>query len=353
MPLISVLMPAYNAELYIKEAVDSILNQTLSDFEFIIYNDGSIDHTDEIIQSYNDKRILYINNKINSGYLDLLNEGLSIAKGKYIARMDADDISLPNRLQVQFNYLEEHPDVGICGSWFEYMGVQSGIEKRPVTFEEIQYHLFYGCPLTHPTVMMRNEFLKKYDLKYDQKYYYAEDHDLFFRGSFHFKLVNLPLVLLKYRIHATQIGSAKWMQQFHVKKMIQAKIFAKILTPCSKHDMEWLENYFTEQSIPNEGWIYEVAFYKNKIIAENEKSLIYPHSMLLKVVNDLYDSKIKNTFYKYYFRKYYNRKVFKFSLLKSFMKEKYKPYKYLGFKLTLFFIIKCLVNYKKKNTISV
>ncbi len=353
MPRISVLMPAYNAEIYIRAAVDSILSQTLSDFELLIFNDCSTDKTDDIIKEYKDSRIVYKNYKEKKGLVYILNQGLSIAKGKYVARMDADDISYPDRFQVQFDYLEKNPDVGICGSWFEYMGGQSGIEKRPVTFEEIQCLLFYGCPLTHPTVMMRNDFLKKYDLKYDQKYYYAEDHEFFFRCSFHFKLVNLPLVLLKYRIHATQIGSAKWMEQLHVKKMIQAKIFAKILTPCSEHDMNWLENYLAEQSIPNEGWLNQVAFYKNRIITENEKNMLYPHPMLLKVVNEIYDTKIENNFYKYYFRKYYNQKLFNFSLLKSFLKEKYKPYKYLGLKLTLFFIIKCLVNYKINNTISV
>lgn len=352
-PSISVILPVYNTELYIKDAIDSILNQTKFDFELLIFNDGSTDRTDDFIKLYDDSRIIYKNYKVNKGIVNILNEGLSIAKGKYIARMDADDISFPDRLEVQFKYLEENPEVGICGSWFEYIGGQVGIEKRPTTFHEIQYHLFYGSPLTHPTVMMRTDYLRRYELWYDKKYNYAEDYELFFRGSLHFKLVNIPKVLIKYRIHDSQIGSAKWMQQSHAKKMIQAKMFSKVLTPCSKYDLEWFENYFTEQSIPTETWLNEVEFYKKRVILENEKYLIYPHSIILKAVNNLFDSKLKDNFFKYFFKKYYNQKTFNLSLLLSFFKEKYKPYKYLGLKLTLLFLIKCLLNYKKPRTITV
>ena len=350
---ISVILPAYNAELYIREAIDSILNQTEPDFEFLIFNDGSTDATDKIIKSYNDDRIVYKNEETNIGHLDLLNEGLSIAKGKYIARMDADDVALPNRFEEQFNYLEAHPDVGICGSWYEQIGDETGIYKKPVTFEEIQYHLFYGCPLTHPTVMMRNEFLKKYNLKYDKKYYYAEDHEFFFRSSFHFKLVNLPIVLLKYRIHATQIGSAKWMQQLQVKNAIQAKIFATMLRSCSSSDMAWLVDFFTEHSIPNQTWLYEVDSFKQRIIDENEEKAVYPLHILRRAANELFESKATANFYKHYFRKYYNQKVFDLTLLRYFFREEYKPYKFLGPKLTLLFLVKCLLGYKKSKVLSI
>jgi glycosyltransferase involved in cell wall biosynthesis len=347
-PAISVILPVYNAELYLKEAIDSILNQTLSDFEFIIFNDGSTDRTDEIIRSYNDERIVYKKKQENAGYLNLLNEGLDLAQGKYIARMDADDISLPNRFKEQFSFLEKNPDVGICGSWIESIGDKTGFVKRPVSFSEIQYNFFFGCPLTHPTVMMRNEALKKFDLRYNAKYYYAEDHEFFLRCSFHFKLVNLPMVLLKYRIHSTQIGSAKWMQQAHIKNTIQSKIFTLVLMPCSTYEEEWLENFFTLQSVPSEKWIEEIDLFKNKLINENEKKSIYPHAILKIATNELFQSKIRENFYKYYYRKYYNQRKFNPGRLGLFLKEKYKPYKYLGSRLTLFFVIKCLLFYRKK-----
>lgn len=345
-------MPAYNAELYVREAIASILNQTLSDFEFIIYNDGSTDSTDEIIQSFNDDRIVYINNRENKGYLVLLNEGLNIARGRYIARMDADDISSPDRFEQQFNFLESHPNVGICGSWYEFIGEKSGVERRPERFEEIQYHLFYGCPLTHPTIMLRNQFIQQFGLRYDEKYYYAEDHEFFFRASFHFEIVNLPLVLLKYRIHSTQVGSSKWMQQAQIKYAIQSKMFAAALNSCSTYDSDWLDLFFKRKSVPDENWLSQVIFYKKKIIDDNEKSLVYPTHILAKAANDLFEAKVKENYYQYFFDKYYNQKRFNLPLLFSFCKEKSKAYKILGMKLSTIFAIKCLLHYQKKQIIN-
>ena len=118
-PSISVVMPAYNAEKYLREDIDSILAQTYDDFEFIIINDGSIDRTKEIILSYSDPRIVYIENEQNSGICVTLNKGLDTAKGRYIVRMDSDDIALPQRLEIQVRYMDANPDVGVAGSMVE------------------------------------------------------------------------------------------------------------------------------------------------------------------------------------------------------------------------------------------
>jgi glycosyltransferase involved in cell wall biosynthesis len=118
---ISVVMTAYNSERYIGPAIESILNQTFHDFEFIIVDDGSSDETDKIVRSYNDKRIVYTKNEKNLGQTKSLNIGIKLSRGKYIARMDADDISHSRRLQTQFDYLEKHNDVSILGSWAEYI----------------------------------------------------------------------------------------------------------------------------------------------------------------------------------------------------------------------------------------
>lgn len=349
MPLISVIMPAYNVELYIKDAIESILNQTIDDFEFLIFNDGSTDRTHDIIISFTDSRIKYRKIDSNEGYLNLLNAGLLRAKGKYIARMDADDISLPNRFEEQVAYLENHPGVGICGTWIEFIGTRSGTIELPVTFEEIQYGLFFGCPLNHPTVMMKRELILKYNLTYNKKYYLAEDHFLFAEASLHFKIVNLPTVLLRYRIHATQIGSAKWREQFLVKSNIQSTLFTNMLAYCSDEDYEWLFNFLSEQSFPDEKWSNEVAIFRNRIIAGNEKKMIYPQEIVEAATTNLFESKKKNNFYNYFFHKYYNQKTFNFRLLISFFKEKYSPSKYLGKKLSFLFIIKCLVKYQKQS----
>lgn len=333
-PIISVVMPAYNAELYIKEAIESVLNQTFINFEFLIYNDGSTDKTHEIISAFNDNRIIYKKIEKNAGYLQLLNRGLDEAKGKYIARMDADDIAIPNRFQVQFEYLEIHPDVGICGSWIEFIGAMSGINKSSETFEDIQYLLFFGCPLTHPTVMMRNDLLKKYNLKYTKEYYYAEDYYFFAQSSLHFKITNVPQVLLKYRIHTLQVGSAKWREQFLAKSKIQAKLFLDLLETNNENDLEWMEIFFMEKSIPDTRWLNEINDYQGRILKGNELNHIYPQVILNRAVLNLFKSKIERNFYKYYFNKYYNQKKYSPSLLLAFFKEKYKPHRILGKKLT-------------------
>lgn len=116
MPKVSVVMPAFNAEKYIREAVDSILNQTFTDFEFIIINDGSTDHTKEIILEYDDPRIVLLENEKNSGIVVTLNKGIQFARGEYIARMDSDDISLCNRIERQVLFLDSHAHIGLIGS---------------------------------------------------------------------------------------------------------------------------------------------------------------------------------------------------------------------------------------------
>jgi len=351
-PTISVIMPAYNAEAYIGEAIKSILNQTFTGFEFLIYNDGSTDKTHEIITSFNDGRIVYKHHEKNTGYLTLLNKGLTEAKGRYIARMDADDIALPNRFEVQFKYLEENHTVGICGSWIEFIGAMTGINKSAETFEDIKYSLFFGCPLTHPTVMMRSDLLKKHQLRYKQEYYYAEDHYFFVEASLKFEITNLPIVLLKYRIHNAQVGGARWKEQFLAKSKIQAKLFSNALVKINSCDEIWLENFFKEKSIPNEKWLDEIKSYQNRIIADNKLTKLYPESILEKAVLSLFKSKREKNFYKYYFNKYYNQKAYSPKLLISFLREKYKPGKILGKKLTTYFVLKCLIGYKKKTVLA-
>ena len=131
-PQISVVMPAYNAEKYITEAIDSILFQTFKDFEFIIINDASTDSTKDIIESYKDPRIKLVNNEQNKGVAKSLNIGISVACGKYIARMDADDIALPERFQKQFDFMEQHPNIDVCGSWAKKTGNENEIINNPV-----------------------------------------------------------------------------------------------------------------------------------------------------------------------------------------------------------------------------
>lgn len=168
-PQISVILPAYNAEKYLHDAIDSILNQTYTNFELIILNDGSTDKTEEIILSYSDPRIRYVKNKQNLKLIKTLNKGIELAKGKYIARMDADDISLPNRFQVEYDFMESNPNISACSSkvyhLFPYNKITKGHYYPCESPESCCFCSIFRTPLSHPASFFRTEILKKF--KYD------------------------------------------------------------------------------------------------------------------------------------------------------------------------------------------
>jgi glycosyltransferase involved in cell wall biosynthesis len=205
---ISVIMPVYNCELYIKEAVDSILNQTYTDFEFLIIDDASKDKTVSIIKEYDDSRIRLIEKPENTGYTNSLNLGLELAKGIYIARMDGDDISHPVRFFKQVAFLESNQDVILCGSWFSLLG-SDRIVKVPENHEDIKLAFLKGNCIAHPSVMIRKQYLNDFSVVYDVSKEPAEDYDLWVRLMLKGRLHNLQEVMLNYRTHINQVSKKK------------------------------------------------------------------------------------------------------------------------------------------------
>lgn len=206
-PYASVLMSAYNAEEFIAEAIDSILGQSFQDFEFIIVDDCSQDSTRDIISKYSsaDNRIRTIYNSSNQGQSISLNKGIEIAKGKYIARMDADDISLSHRLETQVDFMDSNIDIAVSSAWMETIGKEEGhVRKSSVTHEEIIAALFTKNCIWHPVAIIRKEILDSLDLRYDPDYVKGQDYKLWIELSRHYKIANIPEVLLKYRIHDKQ-----------------------------------------------------------------------------------------------------------------------------------------------------
>lgn len=209
-PEISVLMPVYNASAFVGQAIESILEQSYYDFEFLIIDDGSSDGSSDIIKEYakKDSRIVNVHKK-NSGLISTLNYGLRIARGKFIARMDADDISLRERLELQASYLRNNPKIGVLGSDIEIMD-ETGNTIRPATYPlrgiEISEFIANGSPLAHPAVM----FSKCAVLDvggYRPSFVHAEDYDLWLRMfEKGFEIENYPQVLLRYRQHENNIS---------------------------------------------------------------------------------------------------------------------------------------------------
>jgi glycosyltransferase involved in cell wall biosynthesis len=210
--VVSVLLPMYNAAPFIEEAVNSILSQSFSYFELIIIDDCSTDNSVDLVTQVKDDRIVLIKKAQNSGYTDSLNYGLKIAKGKFIARMDADDISLPNRFETQVNFLEQNKEVILCGSWFKIIGSDE-VVQHPTSHHQILLALLDYCAIGHPTVMFKKELFLKNNLFYDKQMEPAEDHNLWVRAIRYGQLQNIPEVLLHYRLHQNQISVKKKIKQ--------------------------------------------------------------------------------------------------------------------------------------------
>lgn len=207
-PKITVLMPVYNGEKYLSEAIESILNQTLKNFEFLIIDDGSTDNSVKIIKSYSDQRIRLIHNEKNLGLITTLNRGINLATEEYIARMDCDDVSLPERLATQVKFMDNHKEIGVCGSWIKTIGKNIDYKNKFFTKpEEIKTSLLFNTSLAHPSIIMRREMLLKYNLRYDINYPHAEDYELWSRSIKHFSLANIPKVLLLHRLHADAVSN--------------------------------------------------------------------------------------------------------------------------------------------------
>ena len=220
-PKISVILPCYNAEAFIGEAIRSILDQTFTDFELIVIDDGSKDSSANIIHSFNDKRINYVKNETNLGLIKTLNRGLSIARGEYIARMDADDISFADRFEKQVQYLDAHPEIGLLGSGYVCFPVTRTVIpiEKPTLFDVMRSN-----PFAHPTIMFRREMFHDYGLYYDVNYPHAEDYELWSRAIRYLGCHNLQEPLLKYRVHPDSITKTQSKQMSDTAEKIRQSL---------------------------------------------------------------------------------------------------------------------------------
>jgi len=224
-PFLSVIMSVFNGEKYVRETVESVLNQSFRDFEFIIVNDGSTDGTLEILRSFRDKRIRIINQE-NRGLTKSLNRGIGDSEGRYIGRIDCGDIALENKFEVQLNFLEKNKEIYGVGTWANLIdeeGNMVGMLKYPTKYEEIRKVILRYNPFVHPSLMFKKEVFDEIGL-YDESFEFAQDYDLMLRAVSRFKIVNLPQVLLNYKISEKAISSRKMKKQeyFALKARIKA-----------------------------------------------------------------------------------------------------------------------------------
>lgn len=203
-------MPAYNSENYIGECIESVLNQSLTDFVFYIYNDGSTDNTESEILKFKDSRIIYKKSDKNIGYVRILNLLLSEVRSKYIARLDSDDVCYPERFQLQTEILNGHPSVGVCGSNASLLSDDPNLDNvvwiQPKDHDSIMFKAFFENPVIHPSVMFAAGLIKTTGF-YNPNFMPAEDLDYWLRASEHTKIHNIQQPLIKYRLHPQQVSN--------------------------------------------------------------------------------------------------------------------------------------------------
>jgi glycosyltransferase involved in cell wall biosynthesis len=238
-PTVTVLLPAYNAAPTLLGAVDSVFGQSYTDFELLVMDDGSTDATAEVLKSCRDSRVRVVRSERNQGLIAVLNQGLELARGKYIARMDADDTAHPRRLELQLGFLEAHPDVGICGTWFRVRGGwRRTVVRTPTSHQAISARLFFRSPFAHPTVAFRRAFLEESGLRYDPQAVDAEDFDLWVRARERTRFANIPRVLLDYQVHSDQTSSRRMRSQLESAGRARLRQLSQLLPGATTEEKE-------------------------------------------------------------------------------------------------------------------
>lgn len=226
--LVSVIMPVFNGESYVREAIESVLNQSYTNFEFIIMNDGSTDKSESIVRSFQDERIKLINNPVNIGLVKTLNLAISHCKGEFIARFDSDDICMQNRLEKQLKQFSQNSTLDVVGSTaniIDSCGHHKGLFKVPEEHTDIHLGMLFNNQIIHPTVMIRRKSILKYMPNvYDVKDQHVEDYGLWVKMLSNHQFYNIQVPLIKYRVHDTKISTIYSKSQIENSKKIKSTI---------------------------------------------------------------------------------------------------------------------------------
>ena len=264
-------MPVRNGEAFVAEAVESVLTQTECNVELIVIDDASSDGTMRVLDSVHDARLDIVRNDERRGIAGSLNRGLAVARGELIARMDADDVALPQRLATQRAFLEAHPRIALCGTYVRMFAGDWHRDRELETHpERIRCALLLFNVLSHPTAMWRRDVFERYGLSYDETFENSEDYDLWSRASHCVGIGNVPEVLLRYRVHPAQAGNARAVRHregTRVRKAQLARLGANL------DDEEWLvhEAVGKADDLPPSG----AQRWMRTLLEANERARVY------------------------------------------------------------------------------
>lgn len=291
-PLVTVFIPLYNCEVYIRETLESIINQTYSNLEILIVDDGSTDDSIEIVKSYKDSRIRLLQNGENKGIPFARNVGLDEAKGKYLAIMDSDDIAYLNRIKKQVNYMEENHHIDAIGSYYKMFGSRINKSVKPTFIlpEEIKAGLLFSCPIGNPTSLVRLETIKRNNISYNLDCFVAQDYDFWVQVAKVGNLAIVPEVLLKYRTGHLNITKKTTTSKYVKRKKVIDSIHEDMLNFYDFHFTEEeigiYNEFFNEnpQDTISESTIAGIKKVIDKMLEQNRQEQHFDEQVLLKVM---------------------------------------------------------------------
>jgi len=284
-PRVTVLMSAYNAERFVGEAVESVLGQTFHDFEFLIFEDKSADTTLQVLRSYADHRIRLVENRENRGLTKNLVTGMEMARGEFVARMDADDVCMPERLAAQVAHMDQHPDISVLGSavtFFTEVGKEF-VAHQPLEHEEIKCALFYGFTMLHPSVIVRRADFEKHGLTYDPAFRVSQDHDLWTRAIRKVRFANVHEPLLKMREHEGKIGRRGRPQQQALSNLIRQRQLEELGVNFTAEELKM----FSEQDVDTRSWTADDCAVFDELLLRifdtNSRALVFDQRILVSM----------------------------------------------------------------------
>jgi len=287
-PLVTVLMPVYNGQHFIKESIESILNQSYTNFEFLIINDGSTDDSEKIINSYTDHRIVFINNAENKGLIETLNSGIQLSKGDYIARMDADDISLVNRIEKQVEFLDQNTEIGFLGTNYTIFGDKFEDVEYPSVHDDLKLACLMYNPFCHPSVMFRKSVLEKNKICFEKKYIHAEEYKVWSEILSISKGHNLSEKLIKYRFHEAQVSQVHGQKQKEVSKLIRAEYLKNAGFELNERDLLAVWNLGQKEGIQSVETATSILTGMESIMKQNESIQFFDPIKLNKLLGHHY-----------------------------------------------------------------
>jgi glycosyltransferase involved in cell wall biosynthesis len=267
---ISVILPVYNADAYLEAAVNSILAQTFRDFELLLIDDGSADNSAAILSSFNDKRIRILTNEKNEGLIFTLNRGIDAAEGKYIARMDADDISFPDRFEKQFAFMEKNPSIGVTGGFMTELGEKRIYRHNYLDDERIRSAFLFTNPVVHPSAMIRRESLG--DTRYSKDYPHGEDYALWISLLPKTGFSVLPQPLIAHRSHSGQVSVKFYEEQKSSVSKAQQLLFHYLGLNPDEQEKELHLSLFLERYRKEEAYLTAIENWLLKLVVANEKT---------------------------------------------------------------------------------